>query len=112
MLLLVLLHLQISLQEQVGHIYSDLISFSGFYKNFVFVDVCSQIGSDGRCDVPQLETSHSPCTSIAACTASSCPHGFSSVGAANCRFVPKVKECKVYKDIYKLLLFKDVFFSH
>eukprot|EP00066_Takifugu_rubripes_P022628 XP_011611894.1 PREDICTED: LOW QUALITY PROTEIN: stabilin-1-like [Takifugu rubripes] len=64
MLLLVLLHLQVSLQEQTG--------------------------TAGRCDVPQLETSHSLCTSWAACTASSCPRGSSSVGTANCSYVVQI----------------------
>lgn len=64
-------------------------------RDFAHVNICSQAGTAGRCDVPQLETFHSPCTSWAACTASSCPHDSSSVGTTNCRCVPKVMECKV-----------------
>lgn len=50
-----------------------------------------QTAPPGRCDVSQREDLHTSCTSWAACAASTCPHGFSSVGTTNCRYVPGYK---------------------
>lgn len=46
-----------------------------------------QTPAPGRCDISQRESRYTPCTSLAACANSSCPHGFNSVGTANCRYV-------------------------
>ncbi|XP_036956541.1 stabilin-1 isoform X1 [Acanthopagrus latus] len=49
-----------------------------------------QTAPPGRCDVSQREELHSSCTSLAACAISSCPRGFSSVGMTNCSYVVEI----------------------
>ncbi|KAM7006971.1 LOW QUALITY PROTEIN: stabilin-1 [Tautogolabrus adspersus] len=43
----------------------------------------------GRCDIPQRIDVYTSCTSCAAVTTSSCPHGFSKVHTTNCSYVVK-----------------------
>ncbi|XP_058486832.1 stabilin-1 [Solea solea] len=64
LLLLLLLCLQTSLQEQTP--------------------------PPGRCDISQRMDVYTSCTSCAAVTTSSCPHGFSSVGTTNCSYVVQI----------------------
>lgn len=45
----------------------------------------SQDPPPGRCDVPRRYDVYTLCTSWAACAFNTCPHGYSSVGTANCR---------------------------
>ncbi|TMS19175.1 Stabilin-1 [Larimichthys crocea] len=66
LLLLLLLRLQTSLQEQ------------------------SATSPPGRCDISQRQDLYTSCTSLAACSTSSCPHGFSSVGKTNCSYVVQI----------------------
>ncbi|KAM7421984.1 hypothetical protein PAMA_010186 [Pampus argenteus] len=44
----------------------------------------------GRCDIMQRVVVHTSCTSCAAVTTSSCPHGFSSIGTNNCSYVVQI----------------------
>ncbi|XP_019952412.2 stabilin-1 [Paralichthys olivaceus] len=44
----------------------------------------------GRCDISQRLDLHTSCTSCAAATTSSCPHGFSRVGTTNCSYVVQI----------------------
>ncbi|KAK5871975.1 hypothetical protein PBY51_012712 [Eleginops maclovinus] len=44
----------------------------------------------GRCDVSQREDISTSCTSCAAVSTSSCPHGFSKVGTINCSYVVEI----------------------
>ncbi|XP_044205816.1 stabilin-1 [Thunnus albacares] len=64
LLLLLLLCLQTSLQEQTP--------------------------PPGRCDILQRVDVHTSCTSCAAITTSSCPHGFSSARTTNCSYVVQI----------------------
>ncbi|XP_027134621.1 stabilin-1 isoform X2 [Larimichthys crocea] len=66
LLLLLLLRLQTSLQEQAA------------------------TSPPGRCDISQRQDLYTSCTSLAACSTSSCPHGFSSVGKTNCSYVVQI----------------------
>ncbi|XP_044021457.1 stabilin-1 isoform X1 [Siniperca chuatsi] len=64
LLLLLLLCLQTSLQEQTA--------------------------PPGRCDISQGVDVHTVCTSCAAIATSSCPHGFSRVSTTNCSYVVQI----------------------
>ncbi|XP_047195245.1 stabilin-1 [Hippoglossus stenolepis] len=44
----------------------------------------------GRCDISQRVDVHTSCTSCAAVTTVSCPHGFGSVGTINCSYVVQI----------------------
>uniref|UniRef100_UPI0037E9B06F stabilin-1 n=1 Tax=Semicossyphus pulcher TaxID=241346 RepID=UPI0037E9B06F len=46
-----------------------------------------QTAPPGRCDIAQRIDVHTSCTSCAAVTTSSCPHGFSNVRTTNCSYV-------------------------
>ncbi|KAA8593678.1 hypothetical protein FQN60_009794 [Etheostoma spectabile] len=49
-----------------------------------------QTAPPGRCDVSQRVDLHTSCTSCAAVSTSSCPHGFSNVGTTNCSYVVEI----------------------
>ncbi|XP_049894320.1 stabilin-1 [Epinephelus moara] len=49
-----------------------------------------QTPAPGRCDISQRVDVHTSCTSCAAATSSSCPHGFSHVGTTNCSYVVQI----------------------
>ncbi|XP_061796458.2 stabilin-1 isoform X2 [Nerophis lumbriciformis] len=64
LLLLLLVCLQTSLQQQTPH--------------------------PGRCDISQRSDTYTSCTSCAAVATSSCPRGFSKVGTTNCSYVVQI----------------------
>ncbi|XP_062272526.1 stabilin-1 [Scomber scombrus] len=49
-----------------------------------------QTPPSGRCDISQRMDIHTSCTSCAAVTTSSCPHGFSNVRTTNCSYVVRI----------------------
>nr|XP_020466831.1 stabilin-1 [Monopterus albus] len=82
LLLLVLLCLQTSLQEQTP--------------------------PPGRCDIPQRMEVRTSCTSCAAAATSSCPHSFSRAGTTNCSYVVQIGSREMQLDGCQHICVKNV----